>query len=251
MRADFHQGDERFAITSRNKQNVAMSVVGLSYFLLNKNPATWKTADLNGILMSGNSMCEAAYTKKESSQSDPLALTDVLMRINIGDKIFDLGLSENLLTNKLSWNNLVAGLKQFFEEENNVSGVFTYETFSFAIMREADSFFLLNSQATAYDGEPLDPLNNESAACLMQMFSINCLAERLLEACYQSEMLNDPTSENGQVFSINIIIFLEQLGRTPATRLNRKRKLLSNESKRKSDRLNERSAKPNSEQREV
>lgn len=235
-----------------------MSLAALSYFMLNNNPVSWRTAELNAILITGNKIYEFACKRSNTQRSDPLTLTDVLTRVKFGDKIFDSRLSDHNVTNKLSWNNLVAGLKQFFEEETNLSGIFTYDTFSLAVMREANSLFLLNSQATAYDGEPLDPRNNESAACLMQMFSINCLAERLLEACNQTEMMNDQTDTSRQStqFSINGLIFVEQLSKTPTTNLNRKRKLITNEITRKSGRINRRVAKRkrdehDSEQQEV
>lgn len=55
-------------------------------------------------------------------------------------------------------------------------------------------FFLLNSSATAYDGEPLSPHDKDSAVCLMQMFTVTCLAGHLLVACNQGQMIDDSKS---------------------------------------------------------
>lgn len=235
-------GDDRFVKFSRDMQYAAISVIALAHLIQNNNPSTWRTADLNNILKNGDGLYQASFKKMRAQQnikSTPLTLADLLPCIKSGDKYYTLNTTEHLETNVLIRNNLVAALNRFFVEENNHSGVFTYGIFSFAIIREVDSFFLLNSRATAYDGEPLDPLNTESAACLMQMFTITCLADRLLVACDERQMMdmniNDATDNQCTVFVITSLSFVEQF--IEVKRSNRKRKQINVESTRKSNRI--------------
>lgn len=247
MRADFHQGDDRFLNFSRNKQYAAVSVVALCHFFGNNNPKTWKTADLNNLLINGDILYQASYKRMKTQKTVPLKLTDILPQIKMGEKVYHLSIIEKLETNVLNWNNLILSLNRFFVEKNHHTGVFTYGIFSFAIMRKADSFFLLNSRATAYDGEPLDPLNRESAACLMEMFTTTCLAERLLVACDERKMMlstsDDVANNQSSVFVITDVIFVENI--TGAAHSNRKRMQMeiNVESAKRSKRIEERTLK--------
>lgn len=213
IRADFHQGDLRFEL-SRDKQHVAISVVALSFFKINKDPETWITAYLNQILITGDVQYNASYKKMKregkTPQTQHLTLSEVYPYIKIGRKYYYLNETDadsiNLEKDVLKRDNLEKSLDRFFIENRNVCGIFTYKIFSFAIMRTSNSFFLFNSRASSYDGEPMDPFDQESAACLMQTYTITCLASCLLIACNQRHMIfDDSVYDQAGMFSITTV----------------------------------------------
>lgn len=197
IRGDFHQGDVRFEELSRGKQYVAISVAALCFFKVNNNPESWKTADINQILINGDIQYHASFKKMQREgqilQALHLSLSEVYPYIKFDRKYYYFNENNadpiHLERNVLQMNNLVTSLNRFFIENQNVTGIFTCNIFSFAIMQKSLSFFLFNSRATSYDGELMDPCDPESAACLMQMFTINCLASYLLLACDQRHMI--------------------------------------------------------------
>lgn len=198
IRGDFHQEDERFGRLSRGKQCVATSVVALCFFYVNNSPETWATADINQILIKGDEQYHASYKQMKREGKVPqtlhLLLSEVYPYVKFGRKYFCCETDVDPLDNEknvLKWNNLLPSLTRCFIENQNVCAVFTCEKYSFPIMRQSNSFFLLNSRPTSYDGEPMDPCDPSSAACLMQMFTVICLASHLLVACNQRQMILD------------------------------------------------------------
>lgn len=198
IRGDFHQEDERFGKLSRGKQCVATAIVALCFFDENNSPEKWASTDINQILIKGDEQYYASYKKLKREgrvpQTPYLLLSEVYPYIKFGRKFFcvsetDVNSPDNE-KNVLKWDHLLTSLNRFFIE--NLCGVFTCKTYSFAIMRKSDSsFFLFNSRPTSYDGEPIDPCDPSSAACLMHMFTVTCLASHLLVACNQRQMILD------------------------------------------------------------
>lgn len=89
MRANFHQGDELFEIFSRDKQFATISVVAICFFIVNDNSETWKTVDIDSILIIGDALYHTSYEKMKLDAEIPtlpLPLTDVYPYIKIGRK---------------------------------------------------------------------------------------------------------------------------------------------------------------------
>lgn len=225
VRGDFHHGDERFAKFSRGKQYVAASVVALCLFKVNHKPASWKTADINLILINADAQCHASYkiNKDKNLHSGYLLVSQLYPYIKIGRKCFYSNGIDNdvdslrVEKNVLTLNNLVTSLNRFFKENENHCGVFTYQIYAFAIMRNSHSYFLFNSHATSYAGEPMNPFDPESAACLMQMFTITCLANHLIVSCNQGQKILDDSEFDTPIFfeitnlSIQRVVFGNQI----------------------------------------
>lgn len=201
IRGDFHQGDQRFVELSRGKQSVSVSIVALCFLKMNDNPATWKTADINNILNYGDILYHASYQQMKLQGENPkekyLIMSEVYSYTKIGGQYFcfneakDVVQYTDLEKGVLNLNNLENTLYRFFNLNNNQCGVFTCESYSFAIMQHSYSFFMFNSYATSYAGESMDPNDEGSAACLMEMCTIRCLANHLLAACNQEQIIFD------------------------------------------------------------
>lgn len=202
IRGNFHHGDQRFADLSRGKQTVTVSVVALCFLKLNDNPASWKTVDIDKILNYGDIQYHASYKEMKREGKRPqekyLLISEVYSYTKVGRNYFCFNESNYVYEKEIfNLENLEKSLYRFFFENNNNCGVFTYNIYSFAIMRKFSSFFLLNSHATSYAGVPMDPNDNESAACLMEMFTIRCLANHLLVACNHEQIIfNDSDTLN-------------------------------------------------------
>lgn len=84
-------------------------------------------------------------------------------------------------SNSLQLDNLMISLQRFFDNNQNMSGIFTFNRHSFAIMRNSDSYFVMNSYATS--GIPTDPDDRDGTACLAKMFTIPSVANYLFVAC--------------------------------------------------------------------
>lgn len=209
IRGNFHQGDERFDWLSRGKQSVAVSIVALSFFKFNESPATWKTNDIDNILILGDNLYHASFKKMKREGTTPqaefLLISEVYSFIKIGRQYyrFDRMDKDEDEKNTFNFNNLVRSLNRFFIVNKNHCGIFTWNIYSFAIMLKSNSVFLFNSYPTSYAGDPMDVNDTESAACVMEMLTLNCLANHLLTACKQER------SDNSECYSL-IKIFIEK-----------------------------------------
>lgn len=241
VRGNFHQGDERFQEFSRNKQCLAIAVVAICFFQINNNPATWKTADINLILINGDAQYQASYKKREKDlQTSNLLLSELYPYIKIGRNFYYLNLmddeSDSLRDERsvLKLSNLLTSLNRFFYENRNQYCVFTCNVFSFAIMRDSDSFFLFNSHATSYAGEPVNQYDaDDSAACLMQVFTIKCLANHLMVACSQGKRVFDDSDSDPSIFYVMTSLIIEKkvFGKDISTRKKVTRRLCPAERK--------------------
>lgn len=208
IRADFHQSDERFVDLSRGKQSLTISFIALCFFKTKENVSTWKTADINDILNYGDIQYHASYKKMKIDGKMPqrkyLLINEVYQYAKICNQFFRLESvyvyghlsAENDI---LSSSNLEAAINRFFKKNNNECGIFTCNIYSFAIIQTSRSFFLLNSGATSYAGELLRIDDKESAACLMEMFTIKCLVNHLLDMCNEENMIFDEADNRSQI----------------------------------------------------
>lgn len=184
---------------------------------MHNDPATWTTFDINLILIDGDAQYHASYKKLKrdgrTPQTRQLLPTEVYPYIKIGRTFLYLNAIDNVESNTLKWDNLVKSLNQFFKDRQYRSGIFSCNNFSFAIFQNSESFFLLNSHATSYAGESMGSRDDESAACLMQTFTIQCLAGHLIAASYQGNNILDEADRHPTLcysitnFSISKIVF--------------------------------------------
>lgn len=197
VRGDFHQGDERFAEFSRNKQCVAIAVVAACFYNIFENPSEWKTGHINQIIMYGNRQFYASHKKIKRDGKTPrtthLLLSEVYPYFKFNRNFYYLnGLDETdfkrFECNAINMDNLISSLDRFFNQNQNLSGIFTFDNNSFAIMRKGSSYFMFNSYSTSCAGEPLDPMSKDGAAAFLQMFTIECLANHLLVACQHGRL---------------------------------------------------------------
>lgn len=184
------------------------------------DPATWTTCDINLILIDGDAQYHASYKKLKRDgripQTRQLLPIEVYPYIKIGRTFLYLNAIDTKLrveSNILKWDNLVKSLNQFFKDLQYRSGIFSCNNLSFAIFQNSESFFLLNSHATSYAGESMSSSDDESAACLMQTFTIQCLAGHLIAASYKGNNIFDETDCHPTLFysitnfSISKIVF--------------------------------------------
>lgn len=188
---------------------MAVSIVALSFFKINDDPATWNSADIDNILILGDILYHASYKKMKregtTPQAEYLLISEVYPFTKIGRQYYRFHRMDEDEDEKdiFNINNLLRSLNNFFIEKKNQCGIFTYNIYSFAIMRKSNSVFLFNSLPTSYAGDPMDADDAESAACVMEMFTINCLANHLLTACERER------NKNSEWYSL-MKIFIEK-----------------------------------------
>lgn len=135
-----------------------------------------------------------------------LLLPEVYPYAKIGRQFFhfetDNDVLQHLNVDKdvLHFDNLEKSLNRLFEKNNTQCGIFTCNVYSFAIIKTSCSFFMLNSFATSYAGEPMNPNDEASAACLIEIFTIKCLANHILANCIQEKMIFDNTDDTTKIY---------------------------------------------------
>lgn len=143
-------------------------------------------------------------------QEKHLLMSEVYSYSKIGGHFFCFNETNNVFQHLdveedvLNLNNLEKSLNRFFNENNNQCGVFVCNIYSFALMQTSHSFFLFNSYATSYAGEPMISNDKDSAACSMEVFTIRCLSNHLLAACNQEQMTFD-CDEDGTSICFSLI----------------------------------------------
>lgn len=218
IRGSFHQGDERFSEFSRNKQSLAVSVVSLCFLKANGDPSTWKTADVDIIVAYGDAQYNASYKQMKRERIAPktnhLLLSEVYPFIKLGREFYYLNEFDanqsNFESNALKTANLLDSLNQYFTENRNQTAIFTYNDYSFAIIRNTGSYFVFNSLATSYTGEPMNPAEENSAACLAQFFTIQSLANYIFKACSRREIVDSDSGEALLVFYLLMNVIIEK-----------------------------------------
>lgn len=148
IRGDFHLNDKRFVELSCGKQCVTIALVALCFAKI-KDPATWKTSDINNILIIGDIQYHGSYKKmyregKRPQMKDLLIMSEVYPYIKIDRKYFYLNAMDcSFEYDVLSLKTLIMSLTRFFHENENDCGVFTCNSHSIAMMQKSNSFFVL------------------------------------------------------------------------------------------------------------
>lgn len=142
--------------------------------------------------------------ERKTPQHKCLILSEVYPYVNIQKRYFflktiDVFGSLNVEKDVLNCNCLEISLNRFFQESNNQCGLFVCNVYSFAILKTSNSFFLFNSRATSYSGEPISPDDKQSAACLMQVYTIASLANYMFVACNRKHMIFDVDDRDPRV----------------------------------------------------
>lgn len=212
-----------------------MSVIALCYFKIYPSVSTWKTDDINSILNHGDIQYHASYKQMKidgrSPQRKYLMMSEVYPYAKICKTLFRLDIDVfgylNVEKDILGSQSLETSLNRFFKENRNQCGLFVCNVYSFAIIQTSYSFFLLNSRATSYAGEPMSSNDKESAACLMEMFTIKCLINHLLVACSQEHMIFDDVDRfQPEYYLVQLNIEEKKFGKDVLTRKKVNRHLL-------------------------
>lgn len=216
IRADFHQSDARFVELSRGRQGITISVIALCFLKINQNPATWLTSDINDILNYGDIQYHASYKQMKIEGKNPqrkyLLLHEVYQYARINKQFFLIKTNDYFEAEKhiLNSQNLENSLTRYFKESSDKCGIFTCNIYSFSIIKKSCSFFLINPRAISYAGEPMNQNDEESAACLLEVFTIRCLSNHILEACSQEHMIFDDAHDVTQIYYFLIDVSIQK-----------------------------------------